>query len=337
MTVPDGLPVHYQREWQRFDLWCDGADRTPLPADPLTVLDYLHESGGTPATARRRVSVINTAHRLHGHTPPGGAEPIRRAVNHRRAQRLARRAAAIERLLPAIPIWGWPHGLVGRRDRALLVLAAAGLPAPRISALTRTDVTIVGDGTVLIGDPALTVVAGPDPYRCPAGVLRDWLDVHTLVPHPAGHALLEHHLEQRTLPTPTGPVPAGDTPLFTSFDRRGWTPLPDIDPETLRRPALLALTGESVTAIVRAHLSGRASTHRRRRRPTRPATTQPQPPPIEEIYLDPDYHDAGIAARHHGTAELNTEIDDLLADFDTDADQLNARILELLDIATESA
>ncbi|MEV0297008.1 hypothetical protein [Nocardia sp. NPDC050710] len=342
VAPPEGLPDRYLGGWRHWARWCAVTDNPALPTgphdptDPLVVYRYLSEHcGDAPATARGRITAINHAHVIMKHSPPGRHEVIRQALSRRRAERLARLATVVDRRLPGIPSLGWPHGLFGRRDAALLVLAAAGLSAPRISALTRGDVTEAKD-VVLVGDPPICIEAARDPYRCPAAALRRWLTTHELVAQPYGRGLLEHHLQTRTLADPEVGTVRPDVPLFTSFDRFGWTPLPDVDPVTGRRPVLQPLSAESVTAIVRAHVSGRAAPHRHRRAIA--STDEPKAAsPMAEIILDPDYHEAGVTARQRGTAGLGAEIDDLLADFDAGAAELNARIAALVELATGSS
>src|SRR4051794_20060002 len=70
----------YKADWADFTAWCDAHARTPLPATPTTVGDYLSAcSQGDPAAGRpplavatigRRLAAISQAHQLAGHVSP---------------------------------------------------------------------------------------------------------------------------------------------------------------------------------------------------------------------------------------------------------------------------
>jgi len=202
-------PVHaaktrqlYAADWAAFAAWCRRHGAPALPAAPGHVLDYLATLGGAgrpdgldPGALARRVAAIGDRHRRHGHPPPGAdpavrawlralrtarpaaqdpASPSRRAPPPSPAQ-LARRAAAC------------PGDLAGLRDRALLLLLAAGVGADDLLGLDREHVRLTGTGAMhlLLGDPAPTggtgrVVAlqrSPRPAACPVHALQDWLRV----------------------------------------------------------------------------------------------------------------------------------------------------------------
>lgn len=98
---------------------------------------------------------------------------------------------------------GWPQGLFGRRDAALLTLAAAGLPFTTLAALRQRDLHI-DDDTVTIGaQPLLTLPATGDQHTCPVRVMRRCTALLIHLPHDGAPVLLEHHL---THDEPTRPA-----------------------------------------------------------------------------------------------------------------------------------
>jgi len=162
------------------------------------VLAYLATLTGTgrpddrgPGALARRVAAIGAMHRRHGHTPPG-ADPAVRAWL--RALRTARPAAQGPRRAPpphpaqlARRAAACPGDLAGLRDRALLLLLAAGHGADDLLGLDREHVRLADTGAVhlLLGGPApdgepgrvLALHRAPRPTACPVRALQDWLRV----------------------------------------------------------------------------------------------------------------------------------------------------------------
>lgn len=311
--------MRYHRTWMLFARWCAATDQVALPATALTVAGFLDDHPGTTATRRTRLSAINQAHTAAGLPAPGRAAALRDALSEHRAHRRELVTSRVNFVVPQIPIWGWTRGLFGRRNAALLVLVAAGLTYRQIAALTQRDLWLGGDRAIIAADMA-TVAATRDP-GCPVAVLRRWVEVLRFAPRPSGRGLLEHHLSNRSLPQDDLDPAHAELPLFTSFDRRGYTPMDD---NTL--VWLQPLSATSIATIVGAHLRGPLPVYRLL--PTIAATPRDGAKPpviIEEIELA-DTYDAGIAARHRDHGRL-TELEDLWDEFDDQADEV-ARMLE---------
>ncbi len=198
-------PVHaaktrqlYAADWAAFAMWCRRQSAQALPAAPEHVLAYLATLTGTgrphdlgPGALARRVAAIGDRHRRHGHLPPG-ADPAVRAWL--RALRTARPAAPGPRRAPsphpaqlARRAAACPGDPAGLRDRALLLLLAAGLGADDLLGLDREHVRLTDTGAMhlLLGGPAPAggtgrVAALPRSPRlaaCPVRALQDWLRV----------------------------------------------------------------------------------------------------------------------------------------------------------------
>lgn len=323
--APPGLAVRYHRGWRDYAIWCAAAGRRALPTAPLTLLEFLAEHPGATSTQAGRITAVNAAHRSAGLPAPGRAEALRQALDDDRAQRAARIRAVVDRILPQIPSWGWPAGLAGRRNAALLTLAATGLPRSAIAALTVGDVLdgglVDGRTTIHLGTaPWATLTAGDDPDRCPVTALRGWLDVRGALQRYSGHALLSRALETHTLPAiPLHSVDAGQ-PLFVLLDRHGYAPTPHTDtPGT--PPTLPALGVDSVSAVLTRHLSGQPVRYRTRTGPPVPGdpTRASEPEPIVEVELSSDYHERGTAARRRDAellADVDVRLDAVLAQMD---------------------
>lgn len=100
--------------------------------------------------------------------------------------------AQVASALRILPSHGWPAGWIGRRDRALLVVAGlAALPYPVIAALTAGDVSIAG-GVASMRSPAGTTTLRfvDDGLLCGPCALARW--VHALdltVAYPDGRVI----------------------------------------------------------------------------------------------------------------------------------------------------
>ncbi|MGW4719465.1 hypothetical protein [Nocardia sp. NPDC004260] len=289
-TLVAGLGREHAREWRQFARWAAAADHTALPANAATVLAYLAEHPGTPATQRGRVTAINTAHQRAGHPAPGEAEAVRRALNPGRGARLDAARDRAAALLPQLPVTGWTDGLHGRRDAVILLLATSGLSWRQIAALTQREVTVTDTAVTIGPQPLVELPATGLPASCPVRVFRRWIAVLAHAPKATGHLEMERILTSTTEadPSPVLPPVYGALPFLTDFDDRGLATgyVDELDP----------LTAETIAAITTEHLL--------RQHGSTPAGD-----------LDPDYYARGVAARWR-TQPILDELDDLLDRFD---------------------
>ena len=135
----------YRSDWQHFTAWCTEAGLEPIPAEPSTVGAYLAHLGPThaPTTIRRRLAAIGQMHRYNGFPWETGGLEIRATLKGVLAEHgePVRQAAAIRLADLRKLVDTCDDGLVGRRDRALLLLGFAG--AFRRSELVALEVTDV--------------------------------------------------------------------------------------------------------------------------------------------------------------------------------------------------
>ncbi len=196
----------YASDWVHFTGWASRHDLVALPTAPETVAGYVADLAGrarrdggpayTPATLARRVAGINFVHRRAGYLPPGSAELVKatlaglrrsRATPPRRMKALP--LATLRTALDVIDVDTWPAALIGRRDRALLLLGwASALRRAELAALDRTDLTAhPQDGLHLLirtskTDPdaagaTLAVPFGSTAATCAACAVTSWLQV----------------------------------------------------------------------------------------------------------------------------------------------------------------
>ncbi|MCX7016750.1 MAG: site-specific integrase [Candidatus Sumerlaeota bacterium] len=183
----------YRADWRDFTEWCAAQSLDALPTRPETValyLTHLVHAGRRAATLQRRLSAISQAHQAAGfETPTRDARVravwagIRRSIGMAQEGKAPVRLADLRSMLAATP-----EGLLGLRDRALLLVGFAG--AFRRSELVGLDVEDVEwrpEGMAVTIRRSKTDPEGHGrrvgiplgrngPATCPVRALRAWLD-----------------------------------------------------------------------------------------------------------------------------------------------------------------
>lgn len=176
----------YAGDWARFAEWCRAAGVAPLPAAPATVATYLERLAATHryGALARRLAAIADRHRRAELPPP--AIPRRLTVLLRnlrtqpaRARKAPPSADQLTRLARACL-----GDRRGQRDRALLLLMAAGLSRTAVIGLDAEDVRLTTPGMALTlrGDRSsrgatrvVDIARHPLPTACPVRALEDWM------------------------------------------------------------------------------------------------------------------------------------------------------------------
>lgn len=181
----------YRSDWRDFTAWAAAHGLAALPAEPSTVALYLSALAGErkASTLRRRLSAISQAHKAAGHQPPKDATLTLTWQGICRTHGTAEtgKAAALTADIRAM-VENLPSGMLGVRDRALLLLGFAGaLRRSELVALDVGDVAFTGAGLVVTIRRSKTDQAGQGqkigiPHgghaaTCPVRALRAWLDV----------------------------------------------------------------------------------------------------------------------------------------------------------------
>lgn len=176
----------YAGDWAAFRQWCRGNGASALPASPQSVLDYLGSLTGLgPGALGRRLAAIAAMHRAQGLPSPGRDPAIRAFVRDaRRARasapprperRLPRAVAALQAMAAACP-----GDLAGLRDRAMLLLAAAGMRPADVLVLDADMVRPIAGGVQLSLHPQPMMRDGALGL-CPVRALEDWMRVSDCV------------------------------------------------------------------------------------------------------------------------------------------------------------
>ena len=140
-----GTRAGYTADWALFTDWCAATGHTPLPAALDTLAQFAAACPAAPATERRRLGALQHHHRINEYELPvddsaAPAEPTRAPIN----------PGQVELAMRLLPSRGWVGGLFGRRDRALLTVAAhTEIPYRQIGGLTVGHLQIVGGGATI--------------------------------------------------------------------------------------------------------------------------------------------------------------------------------------------
>jgi hypothetical protein len=269
-VTPDRAPQK-DRHWGLFADWCAAVDRSALPATPDTVVTFLAELPAGPATTLRRVHAIDNAHHTAALTPPGGDPVFDGLLRPARPPRFE--PGLVAAALQAIPVGGWPAGIVGRRDAALIALiCTAGMTRRQAQALrcgprpgnpreTTTSENPATTETVIRGNAVPAMATSPHPGTCPACALTRWLRVAAMTEtvgwravrneladlgeNPAGTETVHDCTRPPTWNPPAGwrSFPDRRLPLFPAIDRHG-APQPTFP-----------LSTRSITTIITARLT----------------------------------------------------------------------------------
>jgi hypothetical protein len=172
--APETLRL-YASDWSRFVAYCATMQRPSLPAAAETVCDYLLSPSAGRAARPRWLAAIDHYHRARGMPPPGAVPEVRAALRRARKAlpRLTRTpppdAAALQRMALRCP-----GDLAGRRDRAVLLLLAAGLSRRKVVALEAERLRFAENGLAVPGLP-LPLPRSPRHDLCPVRATEDWL------------------------------------------------------------------------------------------------------------------------------------------------------------------
>jgi len=197
----------YRSDWRNFIAWCEAHAVAPLPASRETVAAYIAECAGRlkVGSIQRRLNAIAEAHKAVGLDSPTSAGMVRNTLKGiRRSLGVAPvpKAPALTDDIRAM-IGVADEGLIGVRDRALILLGFAG--AFRRSEVVALDVADLGfskDGLTVtlrrsktdqIGEGRkIGIPYGSNPETCPVRILQSWLEASGLAEGPVFRSINRH-------------------------------------------------------------------------------------------------------------------------------------------------
>lgn len=207
----------YRADWRHFEIWCSTHGFTALPAGPDTVGLYLADLAHKfrVSTLTRRLTAINKVHRAAGHPAPALMEHLSvgetlKGIRHARGTEQTGKSPLLTDDLRAI-VDAVPLGLIGTRDRALLLIGFAGafrrseLAALRLENVRETKeglvIRIVRSKTDLEGQGRdVAIPYGSTPETCPVRAWRDWIAAARLTGGALFRRIDRHgHVNERAL------------------------------------------------------------------------------------------------------------------------------------------
>jgi site-specific recombinase XerD len=189
----------YASDWRDFEAWCRKQPVTPLPATPQTVACYISSMADhhKASTIGRRLSAISQIHQSRRFESPtknalvrSVLKGIRRTIGTAPNEKAPLVAADIREMVSRLP-----DNLIGKRDRALLLLGFAGaFRRSELVGLNVEDLMFTPDGLVVILRKSKTdqeakgrkigVPSLPHSDACPVRAVRAWLDASAIADGP---------------------------------------------------------------------------------------------------------------------------------------------------------
>jgi integrase len=183
----------YRADWRHFADWCRPKGLPALPAAPGTIALYLTESSRSlrPGTLSRRLTSINIFHRAAGHPAPAVAGELVVAETLKGIRRVHGTVQRGKQPLFTDDLRqmtaGLSDGLMGARDRAILLLGFAGaFRRSELARLETKDIRETNEGLVVRvarskTDPEargweVAIPYGAAPETCPVRGLRAWME-----------------------------------------------------------------------------------------------------------------------------------------------------------------
>lgn len=198
----------YRADWADFQTWCNDHNLPSLPSSPTTVALYLtaRASELKVSTLGRRLAAITQMHSMQRHQDPTkGAEVKECWRGIRRSKGIAQQGKApaiadtLRQMLSMIP-----NGLIGVRDRALLLIGFAGaFRRSELVSLNVNDLQFTREGLIITLRKSKTDQEGvgrkigiPRGHNqaatCPVRAVKDWLEATHIKEGPIFRAINRH-------------------------------------------------------------------------------------------------------------------------------------------------
>ncbi len=207
----------YQSDWRDFCAWCESRDVQPLPATPEIVASYIAECTThlKAGSIQRRLNAIAEAHKATGHESPTHDALVRNTMKGiRRTLWVApvQKAPALTEDIRAM-VGAADAGLIGVRDRALLLLGFAGaFRRSELVGLDLEDCALGKDGLTInlrrskvdqdgVGRK-VGIPYGSNPDTCPVRNLHAWIEAGAITSGPLFRSINRHGQVQTGRLTP---------------------------------------------------------------------------------------------------------------------------------------
>ena len=182
-------------DWADFVQWCVARGDSALPAAASSVVEYLTELARNrrPPTVERRLAAISAQHREVGLPSPTDDPRVRIEVTRLRwrQRKSTGRTVPLEVRELRTMLRALPGGLVGARDRALLLVGyGAGLRPSELIALDVSDLVVVETGlSVALLRGRVVIPYDPADDLCAVQAWQRWVAAAGLTGGPAFRAV----------------------------------------------------------------------------------------------------------------------------------------------------
>jgi len=186
----EGTLKTYATVWKAFTGWCDAHGVVALPADPETIVAYVADQADRlrPQTVKKHLAAISQCHKMAGHPSPVQHEAVRLVMQGLRrvkgvagSPKKALRVDHVKKMIATLP-----EGVVGVRDKAILLLGfVGGMRRSEIVGLDVADVAYEPEGAVVTirrskrdqeaHGRLVAVPRGHHEATCPVRALQAWV------------------------------------------------------------------------------------------------------------------------------------------------------------------
>jgi integrase len=145
-----------QHFWKKFKEWCETHDLNPLPTKPDAVAMYLLDQAGQgmkKSTLNNMRWAIDTTHQQHGFTVPTDDPKAKRQIKGLFRTMAEQRPEQVTQskkkpiTINQIRIMDFPKGVLGLRDKALLLLGfATGMRRSELAAVRKEHIEVTEYG-----------------------------------------------------------------------------------------------------------------------------------------------------------------------------------------------
>jgi integrase len=197
----------YQSDWQGFCQWCAWRRVVPLPALPETVATFIADSAARlkVGSIQRRLNAIAEAHKAVGLESPTHSAMVAntmKGIRRTKGTAPVQKAAALTDDIRAM-VEAADAGLIGARDRALILLGFAGaFRRSELVALDINDCAFSKDGLTITLRRSKTdqdgqgrkvgIPYGSNPDTCPVRTVQGWLELAGIASGPLFCSITRH-------------------------------------------------------------------------------------------------------------------------------------------------
>jgi integrase len=181
----------YAHDWKQFRAWCDENRLVPLPASPQALIlystDLVKNRHKKLNTLFRRLAAVSQIHQQAGFESPTRSWPVKQFLQGLRREMgtapVRKRPVLVQDLKRIL--CQLPDSLLGKRDRALLLLGfTGGFRRSELVGLNAADIEETSDGLIVTIRRSKTdqegkgrkvgIPQGADPHTCPLQALEGW-------------------------------------------------------------------------------------------------------------------------------------------------------------------